>query len=136
MTDVVFGTGICEDTCSESGESWANDGECDDQNGIPSCPPGSDCTDCGMTAAEDTLGRILYEMVLCWNRSINGSEPQGCARLTVPNQITAQGQTVFSIGGSGALEDTICSGGLLGGCNGVNRIFLRMPPTMITWKPV
>ena len=66
---------------------------------------------------EDTLGRILYEMVMCWNRSISSSEPQGCARLTVPDQITAQGQTVFSIGGSGALEDTICSGGLLGGCN-------------------
>ncbi len=139
MTDVTFGFApgdLCENTCGEDMRDedelpWINDGECDEA-GHPDnmfgaeCDPGTDCGDCGpcvgcdpnsSTDLEDTLGRILYEMVMCWNRSISSIEPRGCARLTVPAQITARGQTVFSIGGSGALEDTICSGGLLGGCN-------------------
>jgi hypothetical protein len=66
---------------------------------------------------EDTLGRILYEIYTCWNRSTSSEQPQGCARLNLPNILTANGQMVFSIGGGEALEDTVCSGGFLGGCN-------------------
>ena len=31
--------------------------------------------------------------------------------------MTANGQNTFSIGGADALQDTVCSGGLLGGCD-------------------
>lgn len=118
---------ICENTCGETGEPWSNDGECDEPLGLPFCPPGSDCADCGVcvgcdtdnssTNMEDTLGRILYEMVICWNQSVSSSEPRGCARLNTPATMTANGQNTFSIGGADALQDTVCSGGLLGGCD-------------------
>jgi hypothetical protein len=48
---------VCEDTCGPRGEpgKWANDGMCDD--GGPGatnaeCPPGSDCTDCGVRGCD------------------------------------------------------------------------------------
>ena len=130
---------ICENTCGEndglrdeSDESWINDGYCDEE-GHPqntsgaSCAPGSDCADCGVcvgcdtqnssTNMEDTLGRVLYEILVCWNRSVSNEQPQGCARLNLPTTLTANGQNVFSIGGLEELQDTVCSGGLLGGCN-------------------
>jgi hypothetical protein len=128
---------ICENTCGEDMRDedetpWINDGECDEL-GHPNnmsgaaCDPGSDCGDCGVcvgcdsesssTTMEDTLGRVLYEIFTCWNRSTSSEQPQGCARLNLPNIMTANGQMVFSIGGAESLEDTVCESGFLGGCN-------------------
>ena len=138
---------LCENTCCEPGTScyqtnrgdfedddpWVFDGVCDevgstDPGSYGGCERGTDCADCcpegevcneGFVTEEytDTLGRVLYEMVSCWNRFLTSTEPQGCAQLVLPQALTANGSSVFSIGGSSQLEGTICEGGLLGGCN-------------------
>jgi hypothetical protein len=145
VADVTFGFtpgDLCENTCGEGIRDpdetpWINDGYCDEA-GHPDnisgadCSPGTDCADCGpcvgcdannsSTNREDTLSRVLYEIIKCWNRSTSSPQPQGCARLSLPSTLTANGQTVYSIGGRDALEDAVCDGdgllgSLFGGCN-------------------